>query len=52
MKKQRSYTQLQPEERVVIAGMTRLGASVRAMAHTLERSPLTIGRKLGPHSVF
>jgi IS30 family transposase len=46
MEKQRSYTQLRPEDRVVIAGMTRLGASVRAMARTLERSPSTISREL------
>ena len=46
MEKQRSYTQLRPEDRVVIAGMMRLGASVRAMARTLYRSPSTISREL------
>ncbi|MGK2940304.1 MAG: helix-turn-helix domain-containing protein, partial [Immundisolibacter sp.] len=46
METQRSYTQLRPEDRVVIAGMTRLGASVRAMARTLERAPSTISREL------
>ncbi len=46
MEKRRSYTQLRPEDRVVIAGMTRLGTSVRAMARTLERSPSTISREL------
>ena len=46
MEKQFSYTQLRPEDRVVIAGMTRLGASVRAMARVLERSPSTISREL------
>lgn len=46
MEKQPSYTQLRPEERVVIAGMARLRASVRAMARTLDRSPSTISREL------
>lgn len=39
MEKRRSYTQLRPEDRVVIAGMTQLGASVRVMARALKRSP-------------
>ncbi|MGK2941051.1 MAG: IS30 family transposase, partial [Immundisolibacter sp.] len=46
MEKQRSCTQLRPEDRVVIAGMTQLGASVRAMARTLKRSPSTLSREL------
>lgn len=46
METQTSYTQLRPEDRVVIAGMTRLGASVRAIARTLDRSPSTISREL------
>ena len=41
-----SYTQLRPGDRVVIAGMTRLGAGVRAIARALERSPSTISREL------
>jgi IS30 family transposase len=46
MEKHPSYTHLRPEDRVVIAGMARLGASVRAMARTLERSPSTVSREL------
>jgi len=46
MEKRRSYTQLRPEDRVVIAGMTQLGASVRAMARALKRSPSTLSREL------
>ncbi|WP_366949849.1 helix-turn-helix domain-containing protein [Immundisolibacter sp.] len=39
---------MRPEDRVVIAGMTRLGAGTRAIAHALERSPSTINRQLAP----
>lgn len=46
MEKRRSYTQLRPEDRVVIAGMTQLGASVRAMARALKRAPSTLSREL------
>lgn len=45
METQASYTQLRAEDRVVIAGMTGLGASVRAIARTLDRSPSTISRE-------
>jgi IS30 family transposase len=46
METRTSYTQLRPEDRIVIAGMTRLGAGVRAIARTLQRSPSTISREL------
>lgn len=46
MEKRRSYTQLRLEDRVVIASLTQLGASVRAMARALKRSPSTLSREL------
>jgi IS30 family transposase len=50
MEKHPSYTHLRPEDRVVIAGMARLGA------RTLERSPSTVSRELarnrGPDAGF
>ncbi|MEW5787671.1 MAG: helix-turn-helix domain-containing protein, partial [Pseudomonadota bacterium] len=46
MQKRTSYQQLQPEERMTIASLKQQGASVRAMARTLARSPGTISREL------
>lgn len=40
------YQQLRPEERMTIAAMKLQGASVRAMAKLLGRSPSTISREL------
>ena len=46
----KSYTQLQPEERVTLASLHQQAFSVRAMAETLQRSPSTISRELGRNS--
>ncbi|MEW5789675.1 MAG: helix-turn-helix domain-containing protein, partial [Pseudomonadota bacterium] len=46
MQKRTSYQQLQPEEHMTIASLKQQGASVRAMARTLARSPGTISREL------
>jgi transposase, IS30 family len=49
-KRQRSYQQLQAEDRVTIASLQRQGYSVRAMARTLTRSPSTISREIARNS--
>jgi IS30 family transposase len=41
------YQQLQPEDRMTIASMSRQGSSMRAMARMLGRSASTISRELG-----
>ena len=41
-----AYTQLRPEERVVISSMKLLGQSTRAMARVLSRPACTISREL------
>ncbi len=43
------YTQLNDEERVLIAVLLKEGASVRAIARELSRSPSTISRELKRH---
>ncbi len=50
MQKRTSYQQLQPEERMTIASLRQQGASVRAMARTLGRSPGTVSRELARNS--
>ena len=40
------YRQLQPEDRVTIAGLNKQNFSVRAIARQLLRSPATISREL------
>src|SRR2546422_870874 len=42
----RTYEQLRPEERVLIASMKLQGSSTRAIARVLERPPSTISREL------
>jgi IS30 family transposase len=46
-----SYAQLRPEERATVMLMEREGASVRAMARALGRSPSTISREIARHAV-
>ncbi|MCF7969364.1 MAG: helix-turn-helix domain-containing protein [Methylococcaceae bacterium] len=46
----KSYTQLQPEERVTLASLHQQAYSVRSMAETLKRSPSTISRELRRNS--
>ena len=46
MKKQTTYQQLQPEDRITIASMRQRGIGVRAIARMLERAPSTIAREL------
>jgi IS30 family transposase len=46
-----SYAQLSPEERATVMLMDREGASVRAMARALGRSPSTISREIARHRV-
>jgi IS30 family transposase len=46
MQEQRTYQQLQLEDRITIASMRQRGIGVRAIAHTLERGPSTIAREL------
>jgi IS30 family transposase len=47
MEEQRkTYKQLRPEERMVIASMKLQGASTRAIARVLARPPSTVSREL------
>jgi IS30 family transposase len=46
----KTYTQLQPEERVTLASLHQQAYSVRSMAETLKRSPSTISRELRRNS--
>ena len=46
MEDSRTYKQLRPEERLVIASMKLQGASARAMARVLARPPSTVSREL------
>jgi IS30 family transposase len=46
----RKYEQLKPEERVALASMKVLGASVRSMAAALGRSPSTVSREVRRNS--
>jgi len=50
MKERMTYTQLRPEERVVISSMKLLGESTRAMARVLSRPASTISRELRRNS--
>ena len=50
MRTKDSDQQLQAEDRMTIASMKQTGASVRAMARTLGRSPGTISRELTRNS--
>jgi transposase, IS30 family len=42
----RSYEQVKPEERVVIASLRLQGAGVRRIARVIDRSPSTVSREL------
>ena len=46
MEDSRTYKQLRPEERLVIASMKLQGASTRAMARVLARPLSTVSREL------
>ncbi len=46
MQDQPKYKQLQPEDRITIAGMTQQRLSIRAMARMLNRAPSTISREI------
>ncbi len=46
MEEQRTYQQLQPEERMTIASMMQQGSSLRAMARRLGRATSTVSREL------
>ena len=50
MKERMTYTQLRPEERVVISSLKLLGESTRAMARVLSRPASTISRELRRNS--
>ena len=50
MTERTTYTQLRPEERVVISSMKLMGESTRAMARVLSRPASTISRELRRNS--